>query len=315
MTKIATLLTATALLYAGCGEKKPSTTEEKPAAANMAEPAKEPATPEPAKAEPAAYSEDAAKKLVAQLEQCDSDIGCEAYKPLVAWGAKVAPQLAAVAVDAAKPAKGRAVAAKALVEIKDPATGKAVIEAAKAEQDFMLRSALFEAAGASGNDEVLALAGAYLLTEKGWDARVEVNKAIVPFGKKAFDWASAQIAKVKPTVQSALADVIADTAQAGDLPALQALIGKIKDPMSQHRFARRAIELGDLAQFDVLVRGLTGKDEYDRSDAGNMLGEVIDKLPADKKDRVIEVVKAAKAKDQGGLTSAGYDTILKKLGA
>lgn len=274
---------------------------------------------EPTPSEPVApvaptYSPEVSAKLLGDLEACEYSTSCDAYKPLVGFGARVAPDLTKLAVDATKPAKARGVAAEALAEIKDPVGGPGLLEAAKKEADFMLRRALFAAAGASGNEAVLASAGTYLLTEAGWEQRGEVEAAITPFGKKAFDWAVGAMGKAKSSYQVALADVIAETAQAGDLPTLQGLIAKSKDVMVKNHLAAKAIALGDSAQFAVLIAGLASKDEYDRADAGNMLAKVADKLPADQKATTIELLKAAKGKDKGGMTSAGYDEALRALG-
>lgn len=274
------------------------------------EPAMEPAPPmdpppAPAPADPA--------KLLADLEKCESELSCDAYKPLVALGAKVSASLAKIATDAGKPAKAREVAAKALAEIKDPAQGKALLDAAKAEKDFMLRGELFAAAGASGNPEVLAAAGAHLVTDEGWDQRIEVRKAIAPFGKKAFEWALGQLGAVKESRETAIADVLAETATDADLAALKPLLGKAKDPMSRNRIASRLVALGDLAALEVLYKHLADKDVYVRSDAGNFLAPVAAKVPAADKKKVVDLVTAAKAKDQGGLTSRGYDDLLKAL--
>lgn len=292
------------LLAFACGTKdadKPAPAAAKPAQPEPTKPPVEPAKP----AEPAAavYSPEAAAKLIADLEKCEYDFNCEAYKPLVGFGAKVAPDLAKLAVDPVKPAKARSIAAKALGEIKDPAQGKALFDAAKAEQDFMLRGELYAAAGASGSDEVLAAAGALYLTDEGWEQRTEVRKALLPFGKKAFAWASAELPKAKEKFKSALADVVADTATAEDLPALQALIKSTKEEMALDRLAAAAIALGDGTQVEVLFTNLGSDDGFVRMDAAMQLGGVAEKLTPEQKAKGVELVKAAQAKaspaDQG----------------
>lgn len=307
-----TLLIAVLASAFACGkgeEEAPKKTEP----ATKPAPAEPPRPAEPPKPAAPEYSPEASAKLAADLEKCEYDFNCDAYKPLVGFGAKAAPDLAKIAADASKPAKGRAVAAKALAEIKDPSVGMQLFEAAKAEKDFMLRGDLFEAAGKSGNEEVLKAAGAYLLTEEGWDNRTEANDAIVPFGKKAFDWAAAELAKRKDKFAVALADVMMETAQAGDEATLKDLAAKTKDKMAANRLASKSVELGDAGQISILVTNLEKGDEYERSDAGNMLARIADKIPADQKAKIIELAKAAKEKDKGGLTSRGYDTLLKKL--
>jgi hypothetical protein len=275
------------------------------AAAPAPTPPSEPAAP--------AYSPEAAAKLLTALESCEYDFNCDAYEPLVSFGTKVSADLAKLAADASKPAKARGVAAKALGSIKDPATGEALLAAARAEKEFMLRADLFAAAGASGNEAVLTAAGEYIQTEEGYEQRLEVQKAIVPFGKKAFDWAVGVVPKPKKYQEVGIVDLIAETATAAELPTLQELTGKVKDEMSKNRLASRRIQLGDLAAFDILWKNLASKDEYVRADTGNMLARVADKISSEDKQKAIDLVTAAKAKDQGGLTSQGYETILKAL--
>jgi HEAT repeat protein len=307
MKKIGSLLIVVALALLGCkGEEK----KEAPKPAPVVDKAP---PPEPAKPAEPVYSPEAAAKLVAAMETCEYDFSCDAYKTLVGFGAKAAPEIAKLACDAAKPAKGRSVAAKALAEIKDPASGKALFDAARAEKDFMLRGDLFDAAGKSGSDEVLAAAGALFLTDEGWEIRVELMKSIAPFGKKAFDWAAAELPKRKDKFTSSLADVLGETATAAELAALQELLGKTKDVMARNLLASKLIELGDLTQFPVLLAGLESKDVYDRSHAAGQVAKVADKVPADLKDKFIKALEAGKAGDSGGMTAMGYDEALKVL--
>jgi hypothetical protein len=307
-----TLILATSL-FAACGKTEPVSDPPDPVApaapVKVVEPAAAvvPAAP--------AYSAAAASKLAGELEKCKYDFNCDAYKPMVAFGAKATPDLLKIVTDATKPATGRAVAAQALGEIRDPAAGAPLLEAAKAEQDFMLRGALFEAAGKTGADEVLSSAGALLLTDTGWKIRIELNKAIIPFGRKAFAWAVAALpAHKSDKFAVSLADVIVATAQAGDESTLKELTATARDEMAKDRLASKSVELGDTAQVAVLITNLEKGDEYTRADAGNMLARVAERIPADQKAKVLELVKAARARDKGGLTSAGFDKVITQLG-
>lgn len=84
--------------------------------------------------------------------------------------------------------------------------------------------------------------------------------------------------------------------------------------MARHRLASALIKTGDASKLDILVAGLEAKNEYVRSDAANMLARVVDKVPADRKAEIVELAKKGKAADRGGLTSVGYDKIIKTLG-
>lgn len=77
--------------------------------------------------------------------------------------------------------------------------------------------------------------------------------------------------------------------------------------MARHRLASALIKTGDASKLEA-------KNEYVRSDAANMLARVVDKVPADRKAEIVELAKKGKAADRGGLTSVGYDKIIKTLG-
>jgi hypothetical protein len=255
-------------------------------------------------------------ELIEALAKCEFDFKCDAYKPIVALGAKVAPDVLKLVLDADKPQRARAVATKALGEIKDAATGKALYGAGMVEKDVVLRMALYDAVGAIGGDEVFALAQKDYLTDAGWQVRVDLSRVLVAFGARARDWAAGEIGKhAGDKFETALADIIVATSDKNDLPKLVELLAHVKDAMAAHRLAAKAVALGDVAKVDVMIKGLADENEFNRSDAANMLARVADKIPADQKDHVIELVKAARAKDKGGLTSMGYDSVLKKLGA
>ena len=301
------------VLVAGCKGDESKDKTSAPAPATQGAPVDKPAEP-PAPVTPPVKAPDKGA-LLTQIATCEDDSSCDAYKPLVALGTQVSADLAKLAADATKPAKARQVAAKALSEIKDPATGKTLWDAARVEQDFMVRGDLFQAAGASGSDEVLAAAGAFYLTDAGWEVRTEARKAFKGFGHKAFDWAAGALVKATTKFQTAVADVIMDSAQPSDLARIKELLGQVKDRMTRHRLAQVAVQHGDLTQFAVLLDGLAKGDVYERSDAANMLAPVIKLLPEAAKAKTIDLLKAAKAKDSGGLTASGYDGCLKALGA
>lgn len=138
-------------------------------------------------------------------------------------------------------------------------------------------------------------------------------------GLKAFPaesvaWVKAKLPKAKDD-PSSYADLITDSATATDLPTIVELLGKTKNVMARDRLAGKAIELGDVNHFDVFVTGLKSDDQYDRSDAAGFLAEVADKVPADQRAALIELLQKGMAGDQGGLTAIGYQDALKKLGA
>lgn len=315
---LGTCLAGCLVLSAGCDDKnKAEAPDEQPVAARdqapetAKAPVAEPAAPE--KPKTPVYSAEAAAKLMGELEKCEYDFNCDAYKPLVSFGKNISADLAAFAADSAKPGKARAVAAKALVEIEDPATGPQLLEAARKENDFMLRNELYKAAAASGSDEVFdALTRAYL-SKEGKKHQMQIRAGIRMYQDKALDWAVAKLPKTKKKHQVKLADIITDLADKDALDAVQQLIPKVKVTMARHRLASKAIELGDQDKFSVLIKGLKSKSQYDRSDAANFLAKVVKQLPADKKPQVIKLLKAARKKDRGGLTAVGYDKCLKAL--
>lgn len=301
MNKHISLLISAALLAAACGKTPapaaptaaaPAPAAEAPAAAPA--PAAEPPPP----AAPAVYSAEAAAKLLTELEGCRSKFNCAPFKTLVGFGQPAAADLAKLATDAAKPAQARGLAAEALAEIKDPAQGVALFTAAKTESSSGLRRDLFEAAGASGSEEVLKAAGEFLLTEEGYNKRVELLKAIVPFGAKATAWAAQMLVdpKVKDTFHVALADIIKACAQKDDLAKVQELLKSTKDEMARHRLALKAVELGDAAALDVLWAGLANSDEFVVLDAALQLGSAAKFLSPEQKAKAVELITAAQAK-------------------
>jgi hypothetical protein len=312
---LAICLSGCLAVWAGCNDKnKAEEPVEKPdtvaAAPKPTEPAK---APEPAKPKAIEYSAETAAKLIGDMEKCEYDFNCKAYKPLVSFGKKVSADLAKFATDAAKPAKARAIAAKALITIKDPAVGKQMLEAARKEKDFMLRDKLYSAAAAGGSDEIFNDLTKLYLSKAGKEHQMQIRAGIRLYQKKALDWAIEKLPKTKKNQQVEVADIIVDLADKDSLKAIQGLIPKVKDIMARHRLASKAIALGDKGKFDILIKGLKSKDQYDRSDAANFLAGVIKQLPADKKAEVIKLLKAAKKKDRGGLTAMGYNKCLKAL--
>ena len=268
-----------------------------------------------AEPEALAYSADAAAAAIGELEACDNQFSCEALKTLVAFGDKVSKDLSAIAVDTAKKGELRAIATAGLTKIKDPNVGVALFEAAKIEEDFGLRGDLFKAAGASGGDATFAAMLEYYASDDSDDHRTGMRSALREFdGAKLFAYAVENFPSDKDK-EVRFADLISDAGEGATKEKVVELIGKTKHTMARHRLARAAVTLGDVAQISVLIDGLKSDDQYDRSDAANFLQDVTEHIPADQKQAVIDLVSAAKKKDQGGLTSRGYDAVLKKLGA
>jgi hypothetical protein len=216
-----------------------------------------------------------------------------------------------VAVDGKKHKYAREVATKVLIELKVPGTGMQLFDAAKAETDFLVRGPLYAAAGASGDDAVFEAAKKHLMTEAGWDARLEIGKAILPFGKKTFAWASQEIVKTKKFSEvSRLATLMRQTATKDDVAVIQGILPKIEDSMSRGDLAVALIGFGDTKQFDVLLTGLKSEDNLERNQAGDQLERVADKLPAERKAEFVAAVEAAKASD----TANTYNDWPKLLG-
>lgn len=303
-----TLLIAALGLATAPGCKKESTDDGPPAAPKVEPAAVTPPAPEPAAP---AYSEDQAAALVGELASCQNPYSCEPLKTLVSFGDKVSGALADIAIDTGKSKEQRQIALHGLTEIKDPAVGIRLFEAGKTEKDFILRGDLFKAAGASGGDDTFAAMIAEYSSDASKEYRTELG-----FGVKAFDKATifAYVSSNYPAAekdQVRFANLVQDSAT--DAAAVQPLLEKTKHSMARHRLASTMVALGDTSKLDILIAGLDSKDEYDRSDAGNMLARVVDKVPADRKAEVVDLATKAKARDKGGLTSVGYDKILKAL--
>jgi HEAT repeat protein len=268
-------------------------------------------------AQPAAvaYSADVAAAAIAKLEACENEYSCEPLKTLVAFGDNVSKDLLAIAVDATKKSELRSIAAAALSKIKDPSVGVALFEAAKVEEDFSLRSDLFKGAGASGGDATFTAMIEYYASDDSDDHRTGMRSALRNFdGAKLFAYAVENYPSDKDK-EVRFADLVNDAGESATKEKVVELIGKSKHMMARHRLANAAVTLGDVSQISVLIDGLKSDDQYDRSDAANFLQGVAEQIPADQKQAVIDLVTAAKKKDKGGLTSRGYDAVLKKLGA
>ncbi len=277
------------------------------------------AAPAPASAKPAApaYTPEQAATLLRQLEGCQYDFNCDAYKPLVSYGDKVSKELAAIATDPSK--KGQKVAIQALGAIKDQSVGMQLYAAGRKTKDFMVRGDLATAAGKCGNDDVFA-ATTKLYSEKlSTDDGMFMTKVLTGFGDRSADWALGKLpASSKAISSTTLANVVRETTKGKPayLLKIQQAIGKTKDAMARHRLAVAAIELGDMQQFDLLASGLKdGKESLNRSDAGNMLDNVVEKLPSARKDEFIRLLEDAKKKSKGQLEDRGINESLKKLKA
>lgn len=303
-----TLLVATLGLAVTAGCKKDKNDGDPPPAAKADPAAVTPSTPEPAAV---TYSEEKATALVGELGACTNQFSCEPLKTLISFGDKASGALADIAVDTGKSKEQRQIALHGLAEIKDPAVGVRLFEAGKTEEDFILRGDLFKTAGASGGDETFAAMIADYSSDASKEYRTELGFGVKAFDKATvFGYASSNYPDAAKE-QVRFANLVQDSAT--DAAAVQPLLDKTKDPMARHRLASAMVALGDIAKLDILIAGLGSKDEYDRSDAGNMLARVVDRVPADRKAEVIDLATKAKARDKGGLTSMGYDKILKAL--
>ena len=253
------------------------------------------AAPEPAKPVAPVYAPDKAAELLKQLEGCENDFNCDAYKPLVSFGDKVSMQLAAIATDSTK--KGQKVAIQALGEIKDPRVGMQLFDAGRKTKDFMVREALAQAAGKSGNEDVFAAATKLYAEKMSTDNATVMTEALAGFGGRSADWALAKLPSAKRVIPAAtLADVVVVTTKGKPdyLPKVTEAIGKAKHEFARHRLAVAAIELGDMQKFDLLAAGLKDKDADNVGDAVGRLNDVLDKIPPARKAEFVKLVGDAK---------------------
>lgn len=261
------------------------------------------------------YSEEAGKALLDEMAKCENPYTCDPLETLIGFGDKVSGDLAEVANNGSNTPAVRKVALEALKKIKDPAVGLGLFETAKTEEEFMVRRELFAAAGASGGDEAFGAMIAHYASDDSKEHRTDMRSGIRAFGgEMIFAWAAENYPEDEDS-EIRFADLISDAGEAADKATVVELIAKSKDIMARHRLAKVAVQLGDTEQLSVLIDGLKSKDQYDRSDAANFLQDVAEKIPAERKQEVIDLVTAAKAKDAGGLTARGYNKVLKKLGA
>lgn len=311
-----TILFSLCITLAACGGKKEAAKDNPPPATKTTDdPVATKDTPKPAdppkpKATP--------KDLVAGLAKCSSDIGCDPFKDLVAAGTAAGPDLLAFATDAGKPIEQRKIAAKALGEIKFADAGAKLVELANSIEDDVGSMDVYEAAGKTGSDAAFdAMAKLYEAQNHGADKErlVPLRRGLAGFGKKAFDWAAAKLPAEKKD-QAKWADVITDVAQPADKDAVAALVPKATDKMAANRLASKAIQLGstDAKLWDPLIAALGSEDQYDRSDAGNFLADIADKVPADKKQQVIDLCKKALSGPKDPMLQGGLEKTLKKLG-
>lgn len=284
--------------------------DSKPAAAAATPKADEPKADEP---KAAAYSPEAASKAVGELDKCESQFSCDAIDTLIGFGDKASADLVAIVADTAKGKDLREIALHGLTEIKDPKVAMKLFEAGKVEKEFILRGSMFKAA-AGGNDDATfkAMVEHYLAPESD-DYRTELGIGIKKFDKaKVFAWASENYPEDKDK-QTDVANLVMDSATEGDKAKIDELIGKTTHTMAKHRLASAMVGFGDVAKLDILVAGLGSEDQYDRSDAANMLAKVVDKVPADRKAEIVDLATKAKEQDRGGLTSRGFDKLIKEL--
>lgn len=304
------LLTATAFAI-GCGDKDSNNSERRQSAASAPKPTAVRAAPEAPKA--LAYSDAVADDLVAKLATCTSSAFCDPYKPLRQFGPKVSERLARVATDAKAKSSYRRVALSLLKEIEDPKVAMTLFEAARAHKSFIERYDLYEAAAASGGDEIFKAMTSFYDSKAGQEHQLQMRRGLRRFGPELIAWAAERMKKTKDEV--AIADLIFDAAKSRDKDTVVALLKTCKHRMACHRLAATAIRLGEVEQFEVLLAGLRSKDVYDRSDAANFFAKVAKTLPASKKTEAIELLEAGKAKDRGGLTARGYSRSLQVLRA
>lgn len=305
------ILLSSLSLAAACSKSEDKAT--KPAAEPTAPKATEPTLPETPRA--AVYSAEAGAAALAEMAKCESPYSCDSLETVVGFGTNVSKELSAIATDSSKAKPAREVALAGLKKIKDPTVGMALFEAAKTEEDSSLQRGLFGTAGASGGDDTFTAMITHYASDESKEHRTAMRSGLREFGGKALsEWVYANYPEEKEN-QVRYADLVVEADEGADAAKVVALLGKTKHIMAGHRLAMVAVKLGDESQISVLIDGLKSSDQYDRSDAANFLEDVADKIPADRKQEVIDLVTAAKAKDAGGLTAMGYDKVLKKLGA
>ncbi|MCP4448735.1 MAG: hypothetical protein GY811_25885 [Myxococcales bacterium] len=247
------------------------------------------------------------------MQKCENQFSCDPLDTLVGFGDKVSKDIAAIASDTGKSKEVRRIALAGLTKIKDPGVGLSLFEAAKTEEDFILRGELFKAAGAGGGDDTLEAMITHYASDASDDHRTEMRSGLRNLaGDKVFAWAVENYPSDKK-LEVRFADLVTDVGEAANKEKVVELIGKSKHTMARHRLASAAVQLGDHAQISVLIEGLKGSDVYDRSDAANFLAKVAEHIPEARKQEVIDAANGAKAQDKGGLTSRGYDKLLKTL--
>ncbi len=271
----------------------------------------------PTEAAKPVYSADAATRELDALAACTSQYSCPAFDTLAAFGAAAGPQLVAFVTDLGKPDVQRGLVALLIGKAKLPEAGPKLVEIGLSSKDVTVEHNFLEAAGLCGGDATFAALTAEYDRENHGDMDehlVELVYGLQGFPAKAKTWAMGALPTAKDQVK--YIDVLVRVATAADRDALAALIATTKDQMAKNRLASKAIELGatDPALWDVLIAGLSSSVNYDRDDAGHMLQDIADKMPADKKAKAVALIKKSLAAESDPLLQGGLQTTLKKLG-
>jgi len=230
---------------------------------------------------------------IAALTKCATDIGCQAYTTVVAFGSVAADDLITVATDVRAPINQRRLALKALQVLTDPNTvAMKVFRAAKSMAGTGALSAadFYGAAAASRTRPVFdAMIGEYekLLPPPTDDRELALRHGLRAYPKEVVGWAAAAIRREHP---AQVAELVADVATTAEQVAVAALLDATTDQPAKHRLATKLIELGanDAVLFAILENGLVYKDPRVVADAARHLAMISSKIPPDMKPWLVE---------------------------
>jgi hypothetical protein len=304
--KLRTLLCC--VLVAACGGKK----DDAPAPA--AKPADPSAAVTPTKP---TYSPAAVKEQLAAMAKCDTSAVCEPMDTLVGFGANAGPDLVAFLGDASKPIEQRRIAAVAIGKIKVAGAGPKLVELGNAASDVTAQEDFYTAAGLCGGDATFdALAALYDKQNHGDtdDHLVMLRRGLAAFPDKALAWAKAKLPGAEDKVK--YADILLDLAKDKDDVAALAFATEARDRMASNRLASKAIQLGSTDQkvWDLLIQNLGSDDHFDQADAADFINEVVDKLPAARKAKVLDLTKKALTGPPDPMVNDGLEKLKKTLG-
>lgn len=256
------------------------------------------------------------KKLLKEMEECTSELGCDAFDALVDAGDVVGGDILAYVEDTSH-GGARRLASRALAKIRYAPAGTRLVELGNAETDVLMQIDLFKAAGQCGGDATFdALAKEYDREEPGaaGEHLVALRDGLRAFHDRALPWALEAMTRGGKDALKYV-DVMCDVAKPSDRDTIVSLVGTSKNYLVEDRLAAKALSLGatDDKLYDTLLSGLASENATDRDDAAMMIRSVSRQFPSDRKAKAIDLMQRALPKADPELATT-LKASLAKLG-